>query len=90
MISDYENGGLKMLHVHNVVHELCIKWMQWLLLGQGNTWLRYIWPKITRSIPAELFKGLQVVSETSLVALDNFYSSMIRSYAFVNNIHYES
>ena len=29
------------------------------------------------------------MQETSLCALDNFYSNMLRSYAFVNNLHYE-
>ncbi len=55
--------------------------MQCLMIDQGHTWSRFAWPKITETIPANLLKGLRVVQETSLCALDNFYSSMLRSYA---------
>ncbi len=37
-----ENGGLKMLHVCNVVHTLKVKWMKCISDDRGFTWSRYL------------------------------------------------
>ncbi len=43
-------GGLKMIHVRNVVHTLHVKWMNRLTMDRGFTWSRMIWPQLTKEI----------------------------------------
>ena len=73
-------GGLKILHVKNVLHVLCVKWMQHLSIDLGLSWSRFIWPEITTIFPPELHGGMRQVLESDLRALPNFYAGMIHSY----------
>ncbi len=90
MMADYACGGLKMLHVRNVVHALRVKWMQHFSLDMGLTWSRLAWPAVTCRIPPELFQGLCHVLESALCGLDQFYSSMLHSYTYVSNLFYKA
>ncbi len=89
MISSYDQSGLKMLHVKNVIHELWVKWMYQLTEDCGSTWSRYIWLTMCQRIPAGLFQGLCQLPESALCGLDNFYALMVHSYAYVNDLFYK-
>ncbi len=56
----------------------------------GLTWSRLAWPAITCRIPPELFQGLCYVLESALEGLDPFYSGMLHSYTYVNNLFYNA
>ncbi len=77
MISPLENGGLKILHIKNVVHNLRVKWMARLSLDRGFTWLRMIWLKIIAKIPSILLQGLRHVPELCLQEMDPFYAQIL-------------
>ncbi len=89
MCGPYTLGGLKMLRVQDIVHTLRVKWMRCLAHDQGLTWSRFIWGPLTDVFPANLFQGLRIVTESSLQGMDPFYASMLRSYAFVNDLYYQ-
>ncbi len=40
-------------------------------------------------MPDSLFQGLQAITETDLIGLDNFYASILHSYSHMNNLFYE-
>ena len=79
-----------MLHIKNCVHFLWVKWMHRLCTDVGSSWSRFIWHEIERRVPAELFTGLRLISESVLTGLTPFYSHMLRSYAFVNDLMYHT
>ncbi len=57
--------------------------------NRGMTWLRYLWPQLTKNIPSILIQGLHSCPESALIGLDRFYASIIRSYIYVNKIFYD-
>ncbi len=73
-------GGLKMLHVKNVLHVLHVKWMKCLSTDLGLSWSRFIWPEIVTIYPPELYGGMRQVLESDLCVLPNFYAGVILSY----------
>ncbi len=77
MISPFENGGLKMLHIKNMVYNLRVKWMAQLSLDRSFTWLRMIWPRIITKIPSILLQGLRHVPESCLQEMDPFYAQVL-------------
>ncbi len=86
--SPVSEGGLKMLHVKNVLHTLQVKWMHRLTQDLGLSWSRFIWPLITKCIPPNLFGGMRQISESELKGLPLFYADMLHSYCRVNNLFY--
>ena len=89
IIAPPTQGGLKMLHVKNVLHSLQVKWMQCLSNDLGLSWSRFIWPKLSALYPPELFGGMRDVCESDLHTLPPFYAGMVRSFCWVNNLFYE-
>ncbi len=90
VIADYSYRGLKILHVKNAIHVLRVKWMQHFCVDMGLTWSRLVWPTITHRILPNLFQGLCCVPELVICGLDPFYSSMLCSYTYVNNLFYKA
>ncbi len=80
IMSPPSQGGLKMLHVKNVLHVLCVKWMKHLFTDLGLSWSRFIWPEIITIYPLELHGRMRQVLESDLCVLPNFYAGMIHSY----------
>ncbi len=66
MVADYIQGGLKMFHVKNIVHELRVKWMHRLSEDKGLTWSRYIWREITSHFLPDLIQGIRQILQTTL------------------------
>ena len=83
-------GGLKMLHVKNVLHVLHVKWMKCLSTDLGLSWSRFIWPEIVTIYPPELYGGMRQVLESDLCVLPNFYAGVILSYCWVNDLFYKN
>lgn len=80
IMSPPSQGSLKMLYVKNVLHILCVKWMQHLSTDLGLSWSRFIWPEIIAIFPPELHGGMRQVLESDLRVLPNFYIGIIHSY----------
>lgn len=89
LMATLDMGGLKMLHVKNVVHALRVKWMRQTSLDLGLTWSRFFWPTLTTEIPSMLIQGLCTCPESALRNLDPFYAQIIQSYTMVNNLFYK-
>ncbi len=88
MMASYDCGGLQMLCVKNVVHALHVKWLDWIDKDAGATWSRLCWSWITDRIPSLLWHWIRMVSETDLSKLPVFYTGILHSFAFVNNVFY--
>ncbi len=56
----------------------------------GSTWSRHIWPCFENLVPLELMSGLRCLSEMEVKKLPPFYTSILQSYLYVNNLLYES
>ncbi len=62
-----ELGGMRMLHICNVVHTLRVKWMKWICDDRGFTWSRHLWLALTNKLPSMLLQGLHMCPESVLV-----------------------
>ena len=85
-----EEGGLNMMNVKNLVHGLCVKWFHRICTDCGSSWSKFIWSDLTALILHPLLQGLQSVSKSILKQLPPFYTGIVRSYAHVNNLYYNS
>ncbi len=90
IVANLDMGGLKMLHVKNVVHCLRIKWMKPLTQDAGLTWSHFVWLELIHMIPCDLLQGLQSCPESVLSRMDDFYTNILRSYTFVNDLFYKN
>ncbi len=55
----------------------------------GSSWSIYVWPKVSNIVPPDLIGGARLVRESYLTSLTPFYHSMVRSFAYVNNLFYQ-
>ncbi len=89
MCSPVLDGSLNMIHVKNVIHAMCVKWMNRLCLDRGQSWLRIAWTQITQCILDALLSGLTGVCETDLQKVSPFYAAVLCLYCYVNSLFYK-